>query len=200
MSVYKIFSLILSGFESLAAAGSVIQNRRFNRKLVEQQSVTANLAKRQLADLEENAPLEGQPTFLLRTKSIRGIGDLNTPDYRVKIHFEVSLASGKCSSLEHLVLVTPQAGVYKSSIISGVYLEYGHHILGKQVIVAKHDSALHECKIHIVYTDSAGTERIQEFKIVAEGPKGPLPFRVSYELQKVMTIRPNFSALWLKPS
>ena len=137
--------------------------------------------------------LEKQPNFILKTTKICSLGTPESKDYIIKITIGVKTSSKSIFEPLSLGLVTLSEGIWKSSAICNVNLEQNsvNTILDEYVIILRNNAKLSECKIHISYIDYKCDERIQEFRIYTGGPKGPVPLKVSFGLEKIYTVQPS---------
>ena len=178
---------------------SLYRSRKYNEMSLRLQEIDSQLSQKQLDRISEQESVEDQPLFLVQTKSIHGLGGYQSPDYVVKIEFEITHLRIDYPKAKSVSLVSLKEGVFKSSVVSGVYLEHidirqRDPVIGEFVIVVKPDSNLSECKLHISYVDCSGVERIQQYSIFPSGPRGPVPFSARFTLEKIYQMKDTL--LW----
>jgi len=194
--VVTLLISILAVFVSLV---SLYRSRKYNEISLRIQEINSQLSEKQLAIILENEAVEDQPIFVVKTISIFGNGNYESPDYKVKIKIDISNEGTDYSKANGVTLVTLKDGIFKSSVVSGVYKEpidisERDSIIGEFVIVVKPNSNLSECKLHISYFDCKGIERTQQFSIFPSGPSGPLPVSIRFTLEKVFQMKDTL--LW----
>ncbi len=202
MSTFEILTLIVSLLALLVALISLNRSSNFNQKILTQQNSSSVLAEKQLSNLEEEELLGKQPTFAIQTIGISGMGDSNSPEYRVKVKFKLIHSGQNYLNLDYVAVIALRDNLFKLGVVAGVYLDYGEQlpVLGDHTVYVKPESQLFDCRIHIVYSDVEGVGMIQEFGIFPEGPPGLIPMTVRFERQKIYKVKPNLAALWLKPT
>lgn len=197
----EVIAILVSLLSVMIAFLSLYRTRKNSEIQAKLQDIQTQIAEKQLDQLIEEEDLSGQPVFAIRTLSLSGLGDKDSPEFTVYI--SLSIDNTGENYLEGQFVVIGAWNQRRFLLSQGVSLEYrdprdNDPILGKHVIKLKPGAHLELCKIHIMYIDNKGFKRIQEFSIFPEGPRGILPDEVFFEFKKIHKIVPN--SLWRMPA
>lgn len=89
MTLQESITALLSILAVIASLVSLVRTRKYNDLQLELESISAQLAEKQLSKMLESEEREGQPIFAIRKLDIVGLGDPDSPDYRVYIKFSI---------------------------------------------------------------------------------------------------------------
>ena len=198
MTDFELITVSISLLAVLVAFVSLYRTRKTSEIQIELEKINAKLAEKQLERILEGEDREDQPIFSIRVMSMIGLGNRDTPDYTVKIKVQVDNTGVSYLAGKHIVLVTITDGKFLSC--PGAHFDHldpREHdpILGEREIIIKSSSKLTECKLHIIYIDKFGNERIQEYSVFPEGSKvNPLPRKIYFKYEKIYQVVP--STLW----
>jgi len=172
---------------------SLYRTRKSEEDRQKLQHIETKLAEKELSRIVEAEERENQPTFVVREIGMLGCGNNKYSDYEVKI--KICIDNTGCSYLEPkiVILVSNQNGRFLQCTKASLeHIDIREHdrILGERNILIKPGSNLSECKIHIIYIDNYGDERIQEFSIFPEGDSNhPLPSEVRFNYENTYIIK-----------
>lgn len=196
MTPYELLSVSIATVAVLIAFVSLVRTRKTSQMQIELERISAKLAEKQLAKLEEKEEREGQPIFVVRATNITGFVS-EQAGYRAKVSILVENTGSSYLEPIHITLVSLRDGVWKlcpNASLDHIDIREHDRVLGEREITLKPGCQLEDCTIHITYIDNVGVERIQEFEIFPEGGTDKFPFKIFFTFKKIYRIVP--SELW----
>ncbi|MCB1790336.1 MAG: hypothetical protein KDJ24_08555 [Gammaproteobacteria bacterium] len=166
----EFLTLLISIIAVVISYVSLVRTRATSEVQIELERISAELAKKQLARIEENEDREGQPIFIVRFTNVIAftLGSEVVSEVTIFVHN----TGESFLELAHVSLAFSEDGIWKQcphAFLKQKAFGDKDRVLGEQKITLKPGCDLRNCTLQIRYVDTAGWDRIQEFEIFPEG-------------------------------